>query len=318
MARKKKKKSKEIIINKVKNPQYIIYTDGGCETNPGGRGGYGVVILDETTGEMRTYSAGFKSSTNNRMELMAGIVAMNAIPVGSTAILYSDSQYFIYCFNGMWRRNKNNDLFEKADRAAAGKQIEFRWVGGHSGVEYNEICDTLATNAMNRKKLMEDTGYVSEIEARRVARRKAREEEEQKGSMGMSIDVPEEFSTTVLKEDSTKYAEEHQINTVCAAAILEFAEKGEGKKFRDYVLLKTGGLDFWSRKKLPELISMSQDGEKALNVLQGYFANEKDVLTAMRWYCRGLPLRDCIRKIYVDREVSEKANLKKETGDFGK
>ena len=72
---------------------YIIYTDGGCECNPGGRGGYGAVIINNNTGEFTDISGGFRSTTNNRMEVMAVIKALEKIKKDTHVQLFSDSQY---------------------------------------------------------------------------------------------------------------------------------------------------------------------------------------------------------------------------------
>ena len=86
---------------------YIIYTDGGCECNPGGRGGYGAVIINNNTGELTDISGGFRSTTNNRMEVMAVIKALEKIEKDTHIQLFSDSQYVIKTMNGMFRKKKN-------------------------------------------------------------------------------------------------------------------------------------------------------------------------------------------------------------------
>lgn len=70
---------------------YIIYTDGGCERNPGGRGGYGAVIIDFDTSQTTELSGGFESTTNNRMEVMAVIRALEEVEKGTRIQLFSDS-----------------------------------------------------------------------------------------------------------------------------------------------------------------------------------------------------------------------------------
>lgn len=97
---------------------YIIYTDGGCECNPGGRGGYGAVIINNNTGELTDISGGFRSTTNNRMEVMAVIKALEKIEKDTHIQLFSDSQYVIKTMNGMFRKKKNIDLWKKLDKLA--------------------------------------------------------------------------------------------------------------------------------------------------------------------------------------------------------
>ena len=137
----------------------IIYTDGGCSCNPG-PGGYGAVII--TNGKRHELSGGFKHTTNNRMELMACIVALKSIKPGASVLVHSDSQYVV---NGIskgwaakwraqgWMRNKNDaaenyDLWQELLDACAPLNVRFVWVKGHAGNEENECCDQLATQAL--------------------------------------------------------------------------------------------------------------------------------------------------------------------------
>ena len=140
---------------------YIIYTDGGCERNPGGRGGYGAVIINNSTGELTDISGGFRSTTNNRMEVMAVIKALEKIEEGTHIQLFSDSQYVIKTMNGMFRKKKNIDLWKKLDKLAVAFEIEWNWVKGHNGNTYNEKCDTLCQEAMTLPELEEDVGYMN-------------------------------------------------------------------------------------------------------------------------------------------------------------
>lgn len=140
---------------------YIIYTDGGCECNPGGRGGYGAVIINNNTGEFTDISGGFRSTTNNRMEVMAVIKALEKIKKDTHVQLFSDSQYVIKTMNGMFRKKKNIDLWKKLDKLAVAFEIEWNWVKGHNGNTYNERCDTLCQEAMTLLELEEDEGYMN-------------------------------------------------------------------------------------------------------------------------------------------------------------
>jgi ribonuclease HI len=173
---KKKKTSKEQSATAPDGPgdtagKIIVYTDGGCRGNPG-PGGYGAVILD---GEERTELArGFRLTTNNRMELMACIVALEALKTPSDVVLHSDSRYVV---NGMskgwarrwsannWMRTKqdaaeNSDLWAKLLELCDFHKVEFVWVRGHAGHEENERCDALATGAAEGRGLVEDQAYV--------------------------------------------------------------------------------------------------------------------------------------------------------------
>jgi len=149
-----------------------IYTDGGSINNPG-PGGYGVVIID---GEhQKEYCGGFSLTTNNRMELMGCIVALQKLERRDKPItLYSDSSYVV---NGItkgwakrWRKNGwlksdkkpavNRDLWEKLLELIKPLSITFKWVKGHAGNPVNERCDELAVASARRGGLPEDPGYI--------------------------------------------------------------------------------------------------------------------------------------------------------------
>ena len=139
--------------------KYVIYTDGACSGNPG-PGGWGAVILNEEKKDTNI-SGKEQSTTNNRMELMAPIMALRKVKKASTIIIYTDS---IYLKNGIttwiknWEKNdwknskkkpvKNKDLWLKLNRLSKEKIINWRWVKAHAGNKYNELADKLATEAI--------------------------------------------------------------------------------------------------------------------------------------------------------------------------
>ena len=140
-----------------------IYTDGACSGNPG-PGGWGAIL--EYGGhkkEMRGYVAG---TTNNRMEMMAAIAALEALKKPCDVELHSDSKYLTDAFNAGWisgwvRRGwkksdgkpvLNPDLWKRLLDAAAPHRITWIWVKGHDGNELNERCDRLATAAADSMK----------------------------------------------------------------------------------------------------------------------------------------------------------------------
>lgn len=147
-----------------------IYTDGSCLNNPG-PGGYGIVLI---YGEHRKeLSGGFRLTTNNRMEMMAAIVALQTLNQKCAVTLHSDSQYLINAItkgwakrwqeNG-WQRNKkekavNPDLWEQLLTLCDQHEVTFRWVKGHAGNAENERCDRLAVQAAQGSELQVDVGY---------------------------------------------------------------------------------------------------------------------------------------------------------------
>lgn len=139
-------------------PQIIIYTDGGAKPNPNGPGGWAALLI---AGDHRKeMSGGERSTTNNRMELTAAIMALEALKQPSDVTLYTDSQYVK---NGItqwlpnWVRNgwrtanrkpvKNQELWERLHAASQRHDIHWKWVRGHAGHEHNERVDQLATAA---------------------------------------------------------------------------------------------------------------------------------------------------------------------------
>lgn len=150
-----------------------IYTDGSARGNPDGPGGYGVVLeYVDTKGQLHTkeLSAGYKKTTNNRMEMMAAIRGLEALNRPCQVELYSDSQYLINAFNQHWidgwikkgwKRGKNEpvknvDLWKKLLEAKAPHEVSFIWVKGHDGHPQNERCDKLATTAADGSDLLDD------------------------------------------------------------------------------------------------------------------------------------------------------------------
>ena len=124
---------------------FDIYTDGSCSGNPG-PGGWAAVI--EHDGEKSRLSGGERSTTNNRMEIMAAIKGLEAAPLGATAVVHSDSEYLVKTMTKGWKRNVNRDLWEQLDLAVAKRNVDFRWVRGHAGHPQNEEADRLAVQAM--------------------------------------------------------------------------------------------------------------------------------------------------------------------------
>ena len=135
-----------------------LYTDGAASGNPG-PGGYGVVLK---CGNLRKeMSGGFAHTTNNRMELLAVITGLEAIRWdGAEVKVYSDSTYVVNTINKSWKRKKNQDLWERFDKAAARLNTSFIWIKGHAGYPENERCNRLAVEAGSAPDLPEDKGYM--------------------------------------------------------------------------------------------------------------------------------------------------------------
>ena len=144
-----------------------IFTDGACSGNPG-PGGWGAILRYE--GHEKELSGGEKNTTNNRMELLAAIVGLEALIRPCDVTLYSDSQYLVKAFNEHWldgwikkgwKRGKNEpvknvDLWKRLLKAKEPHNVEFIWVKGHAGHPQNERCDVLATTAADSDNLLDD------------------------------------------------------------------------------------------------------------------------------------------------------------------
>ena len=146
-----------------------LYTDGACSGNPG-PGGFGAIL--EFNGRQKELSAGYKETTNNRMELMAVCVALEALKFdGSIVTIYSDSKYVVDAVNQRWvfgwerkgfAGKKNPDLWMRFLRVYRRHNVRFIWVKGHASTVENNRCDELAVEAALQPNLQEDTGYDGE------------------------------------------------------------------------------------------------------------------------------------------------------------
>ncbi len=145
-----------------------IYTDGACSGNPG-NGGYGIVMRIPENGYEKRFMDGYRLTTNNRMELMAVIVAFQKLKNDENELFfYSDSKYVTNAINENWlekwqerkfKNVKNVDLWKAFITVSKGHKFHMIWVKGHSGNTYNEIADQLAVKASKEKKLKIDKGF---------------------------------------------------------------------------------------------------------------------------------------------------------------
>jgi ribonuclease HI len=146
-----------------------IYTDGSCLGNPG-PGGYGAVLMYKQ--HRKELSGGYRLTTNNRMELLAAIIALESLKDSCDVELTTDSQYVrlgITQWLAGWKRNnwktsakqpvKNQDLWQRLDTAAQAHTVAWHWVKGHAGHPENERCDVLARSAAEAKPTTVDAAF---------------------------------------------------------------------------------------------------------------------------------------------------------------
>lgn len=150
-----------------KVPEIVIYTDGSALGNPG-PGGYGILMLYKS--QKKEVKQGYRLTTNNRMELLAIIVALELLKVsGREVIIYSDSKYVIDSVTNGWvfgwqkkgfKGKKNADLWRRFLQIYPKNKVVFQWVKGHANNPGNERVDALAVQAANDKKdHLIDEGY---------------------------------------------------------------------------------------------------------------------------------------------------------------
>jgi len=148
----------------------IIYTDGSAKGNPG-NGGYGIVMMSGSY--RRELNEGFRLTTNNRMELLAVIIALENIKKeGSATTVYSDSKYVIDAVEKKWvfgwekknfNKKKNPDLWIRFLKIYRKQKVSFVWVKGHANNKENERCDLLAVQAAESKDLIIDNWYENNV-----------------------------------------------------------------------------------------------------------------------------------------------------------
>lgn len=147
-------------------PKVTIYTDGAAQGNPG-PGGYGVVLISGK--HRKELSQGYKRTTNNRMELLAVIVALEALKIpGSEVTIYSDSRYVVDAIEKGWvfewakknfKKKKNADLWQRFLKIYPKHRVKLVWIKGHAHNYENELCDRLAVQAAQGPNLLDDEGY---------------------------------------------------------------------------------------------------------------------------------------------------------------
>ena len=149
-------------------PGVVIYTDGACSGNPG-PGGWGAVLMHG--GKTKDLSGGELQTTNNRMELMGAIAALEALKKPCQVELHTDSQYVMKGISEWihnWKRRgwktadgkpvKNDDLWRRLDEARARHDVKWRWVKGHAGHEFNERADELARRGLQETRVAAGSG----------------------------------------------------------------------------------------------------------------------------------------------------------------
>jgi ribonuclease HI len=148
------------------SPKITIYTDGAASGNPG-PGGYGAIL--KSGGHYKELSGGYRLTTNNRMELLAVIVALEELKIqGSETEIFTDSRYVCDAIEKKWvfdwekkgfKKKKNVDLWKRFLKVYPKYQVKIHWIKGHSSIPENEKCDQLAVSASKSTQLEIDYEY---------------------------------------------------------------------------------------------------------------------------------------------------------------
>ncbi len=150
------------------NDKIHIYTDGSSRGNPG-PGGYGIVMEWVGKPYVKEFSEGFRKTTNNRMELLAVIIALEKLTKKKLEVtVFSDSKYVVDAVEKKWvfawqkkgfKDKKNVDLWKRFLKVYKKHNVRLQWIKGHNDHKQNERCDVLAVNASKKEPLQIDNGY---------------------------------------------------------------------------------------------------------------------------------------------------------------
>jgi len=151
--------------------QVHVYTDGSSRGNPG-PGGYGVVMEWVGKPYMKELSQGYERTTNNRMELLAVIVALEQLKNENTSVkVFTDSKYVVDSVDKKWvfgwekkgfKDKKNPDLWKRFLKIYRKQNVSFQWIKGHNNHKQNDRCDFLAVESSKKSRLLIDTEYVKD------------------------------------------------------------------------------------------------------------------------------------------------------------
>lgn len=294
--------------------KYIIYTDGGCLSNPDGKGACSYVILsdDGKKEEKKRGCAAYRCTTNNRMEIKAAILGLQEVEEGSYVSIYSDSQYLVNTMTKNWKKKKNKDLWAILCDLCDTRNVDFVWLRGHDGAQYNEICDRMCTAAMHGDKFDVDKVYEENNRDRlRSIELKGDIEDPNEQSI-FQTPVPSEYQSEFPYSSWQELQRKREINAVCAQCIFAFYED-PSRNFKAYYSIRTDGVDqysFMSKDKLLDALDSFTDSTTNTNVysdvvkIAEIFPDERDVINVLRWECRGMTLYDAIKKVLNQKEVA--------------
>ena len=144
-----------------------IYTDGACNPNPGPGGWAAIVVENGSESELHGRQ---QRTTSNRMEMLAVIKGLEAVPDSSAVTVFSDSQYVVMTMTRNWKRRANNDLWARLDTEVSKRAVTWEWLPGHAGIKYNEEAHKLASQEAAGKLKKTDDAPLSHVDESGKAR----------------------------------------------------------------------------------------------------------------------------------------------------
>ena len=280
--------------NRLSPKNYSIYIEGRC-TSKSRTGSFAAIVICDATQEKAELVKTYKPTNQDRIEIIGAVAALEKVPAGSIVHFYTTSQNLAAAINDCYNPNKNQDLLQMLKKAATEKTIDFKWLKPNID---STFCDQLlAMNHLPSGEVLEDIGFDKFHNTNQETR--DRNALIRKKAMDVKIEIPDEINRPKnVYSDPETMAIENGLNISCAEKIITFLEKNS-RSFTAYKRLNVDGRDKWSRTP-PWLLKITF-GEKTISLVLDYLTDKEDILKALRWHGRGLPLSDSIRKVLVDK-----------------
>lgn len=269
------------------------YIGSVCVPNPGGKGGYGIVLRRENQPPV-LLNGGRSRTTANRVLLLSAIEVLKELDRDVSLQICCRSEYIIQTVNSGKERKTNSDLWEIIDHISCNRNIKWRYPNDETDNEYLEKCGVLIDDFLRgRGEVISDGGYTGDAAGKDNWR------------------INSSFAIT----DSIEKMEEERLNQIFGtdrylsnkkAEIIHAFNQKQNKKFKDFAELKTGGKDYWSCKDMR--FFNEQFGQVFVDKMRTYIGNEKDLCSFFRWHCRGLTMTDAIRKVKTDAQIRSNAD----------
>lgn len=284
----------------MQDTEYSVYVHGMCLYKSGGPGGYGVIVHNNSLGTDHEIAEGYKATDATRMGLMGIIAALTYLPEGHTIKLYVSKEMKPYLSGGKDQAESNPDLCERLDALLNTHQItvakDIEW-GNHDVFKYR--CERLAAEAPDYVFLKTDKGYKkSNPNGSGKIKDSPSHSNDIKTSAIENLLIPSELDVPYNNYKSI------QINDSCLQMIQALPADASRKTLSK---VKVGKRDQWSKLKKDSLTSLFR--QKTVLYLCTLFPSQSDLYNCLRWYGRGMSLRNAILKTHIEAEILQKKIL---------